>query len=158
MISLTQTRMLDGSRFIRCVAISRESEFLLRGEAARHGYRVFVVDFTGVQTKNDLMSEIAGVLNFPSYFGRNWDALLDMVTDLSWMPAVGYVLLFKNAAALLRLPGEDAAIFVRLCSAAVRHWQSGEDEAGKTIPRTPVYFLFEEQASFCRLVADLKIA
>jgi hypothetical protein len=156
MTSFTSTRLLlNDSQFVRCVPLSQEEEELLRGEAAQKRYRFFAVDLADTQTPEDLMKRMARALSFPSYFGGNWDAFLDMVTDLSWNPAPGYVVLLRNAAALLQLPSEQLAIFVRLCSAAVERWQSGEDEEGKTIPRTPFYFLLEGQAPFCRLIADL---
>ncbi|QDU81619.1 Barstar (barnase inhibitor) [Polystyrenella longa] len=31
------------------------------------------------------LDHLAEVLEFPSYFGRNWDALSDCLTDLSWL-------------------------------------------------------------------------
>ncbi len=150
------TQMLfNDSQFVRCVSPSREEEELLMEEAARRGYRFIEVDLANTQNSEDLMKRIARALNFPSYFGGNWDAFLDMVTDLCWNPASGYVVLLRNAEALLQLPGEHLAIFVRLCSAVVERWQSGRDEEGKTIPRTPFYFLLEGQPPFCRLIADL---
>ena len=36
--------------------------------------------------------ELARALRFPDYFGRNWDAVYDCLTDLNWLPATGYVL------------------------------------------------------------------
>ena len=33
-------------------------------------------------------------LAFPGYYGRNWDAFEEMVNDLSWLPAAGYVILY----------------------------------------------------------------
>jgi hypothetical protein len=43
------------------------------------------------------LENIAKALAFPEWFGRNWDALEDCLTDLSWSPAAGYVLIFENA-------------------------------------------------------------
>ena len=156
MTSLTETRMLlNDSEFVRCALLSRAEEERLREETAHKGYCLVEADLLNIQSSEDLMQRMARALNFPSYFGGNWDAFLDMVTDLSWNPAPGYVLFLKNAEALLELPSEQLAIFVRLCLVAVRRWQSGEDEEGNAIPRTPFYFLLQGQAPFCRLVADL---
>ncbi|HLH08251.1 MAG TPA: barstar family protein [Terriglobales bacterium] len=147
--------LLDDRQFVRCVLLSQDEEESLKEEAAHRSYCFAVVDLANIHTREDLMDRLARALGFPSYFGKNWDAFLDMVTDLSWNPASGYIVLLKNAESLLQLPSEHLATFVRLCSAAVERWQSGEDEEGKSVPRTPFYFLLEGQPSFCRLVTDL---
>jgi RNAse (barnase) inhibitor barstar len=36
-------------------------------------------------SRDELFSLLAGRIDFPSYFGRNWDALLDMLSDLTWL-------------------------------------------------------------------------
>lgn len=156
MTSANPTRgLLNDNQFVRCVPLSQREEELLREEATRKRYRFVEVNLAKIHTSDDLLKKMAGALNFPSYFGGNWDAFLDMATDLSWNPASGYVVFLKNAEALLQLPNEHLAIFVQLCSATVGRWQSGQDEKGKAIPRTPFYFLLEGQPPFCRLIADL---
>lgn len=47
--------------------------------------------------KVDLLGNLAKALAFPDWFGHNWDALEDCLTDLSWNEAAGYVLIFENA-------------------------------------------------------------
>jgi hypothetical protein len=41
-------------------------------------------------------------LAFPAWFGHNWDALADCLTDLSWLPAAGYVLIWDGYGTLGR--------------------------------------------------------
>src|SRR5688572_29636457 len=42
-----------------------------------------------VKEKSALLERIAETLAFPSWFGGNWDALEDCLTDLSWCQAKG---------------------------------------------------------------------
>ncbi|MEX0174374.1 barstar family protein [Streptomyces sp. LMG1-1-1.1] len=42
-----------------------------------------VLDLTGVTDKADLMDRCATALALPDWFGRNWDALADCLTDLT---------------------------------------------------------------------------
>ncbi|WOX25530.1 barstar family protein [Streptomyces solicathayae] len=42
-----------------------------------------VLDLTGVTDKAAFMDRCAGALRLPDWFGRNWDALADCLTDLA---------------------------------------------------------------------------
>jgi hypothetical protein len=63
---------------------------------ATRGSGLRVVRIAGSE-KIDLLENIAKALAFPEWFGQNWDALEDCLTDLSWNEAAGYVLIFENA-------------------------------------------------------------
>lgn len=45
-----------------------------------------VLDLTGVRDRQGFMDRAAADLRLPCWFGRNWDALADCLTDLSWWP------------------------------------------------------------------------
>ncbi|WP_170026901.1 barstar family protein [Planctomonas sp. JC2975] len=47
-------------------------------------YQVIWADGRKMQTKVQLMEEISQAFGFPSYFGRNWDALDEVLRDSSW--------------------------------------------------------------------------
>lgn len=64
-------------------------------------FAVKIIDGNKCKDRSDLFSEFARLLEFPSYFGHNWDALDECITDLEWMPVRGYILLIKNADQLL---------------------------------------------------------
>jgi RNAse (barnase) inhibitor barstar len=40
----------------------------------------------GIATKEALFDELYKCLEFPDYFGSNWDAVWECVRDLSWLP------------------------------------------------------------------------
>jgi len=46
----------------------------------------------GIATKETLFARLAERLQFPDYFGANWDALWECIRDLSWLPAGPVVL------------------------------------------------------------------
>lgn len=43
------------------------------------------------------MDAIAATLSFPTYFGRNLDALYDCLTDLAWLPCGEHVLIWVGS-------------------------------------------------------------
>jgi RNAse (barnase) inhibitor barstar len=55
----------------------------IRVQAA--GGQLFRLAGAAMTDKDSLCQEFAKVMNFPSYFGHNWDALSDLLTDLGWL-------------------------------------------------------------------------
>jgi hypothetical protein len=76
--------------------------------ASRHGLALQHVDLSAARTKDDLMEALAAGLHFPAWFGRNWDALEEALSDLSWLGGDGVALLLEEAGALARA---DRAVF-----------------------------------------------
>ena len=56
----------------------------------------------------------SSALSFPDWFGRNWDALEDCLTDLSWRPAAGHVILLEG--------GAGPALLAEVLAAAAEFW------------------------------------
>ena len=67
--------------------------------------------------------EIASAFQFPYYFGENWDALNDCVSDLDWLPGEGYAVIITHAVNLLEKESADALKhFVTVMKHAAQHW------------------------------------
>ncbi|QQQ78161.1 barstar family protein [Saccharothrix sp. 6-C] len=56
---------------------------------------------TRCRTATALFDEMAAALQFPAHFGGNWNALRDVLSDLSWVPAEAYLLVVEDADDLL---------------------------------------------------------
>jgi Barstar (barnase inhibitor) len=52
-------------------------------------------------TKPAFFDECAAAWQFPCYFGENWDAFDECLTDLQWLPAEAYVFCVTGAVHLL---------------------------------------------------------
>jgi len=59
--------------------------------------KVTVVDLVEATTKDDLLSRLAEALSFPQWFGRNWDALNDSLSDAVHNQAVADLTVFDCA-------------------------------------------------------------
>jgi len=67
------------------------------------GIATFDLDGEPLRTRDDLLRAIAGAMQFPDYFGMNWDAVIDCLRDLAdRQPAEGYVLFLHGAEGLWR--------------------------------------------------------
>jgi len=96
-----------------------------------------VIDGSKCKRRSDLFSELAHLFEFPSYFGYNWDALDECITDLEWMPGRGYVLLIKHADQLLSEDVQESyAIFIGIMKKAGEEWSipQGGEWARSAIP------------------------
>jgi hypothetical protein len=49
-----------------------------------------------LRRKGDLLRALDNGLDFPNYFGWNWDALEECLCDLSWLDATGGVVLIHE--------------------------------------------------------------
>lgn len=68
---------------------------------------------------NDAMlASIAASLAFPDWFGANWDALEDCLTDLSWRKEGAHVFLFQYGAA-----DDDLGILLDVLASAAEFWR-----------------------------------
>ena len=104
---------------------SRSSTEEVVARLTRAGWDVRVVDVSKARDKAGLLDGFARALSFPSWVGRNWDALEDCLTDLDWLEAAGYVLVLTNVQALLI--GESEEHFknlVEILAGATKHWSS----------------------------------
>ena len=94
--------------------------------AASLGLEAVRIDLAGCQDKADFLGRIAAALGFPAWFGDNWDALYDCLTDLSWRPGQGWVLILDNVHDLRRAapPVLDTALAI-MADAAVAWGERG---------------------------------
>ena len=93
------------------------------------------------QTIAGLLTECARALDFPDYFGHNWDALEECLIDLEWLPAKGYILLITDAGCVLPDDEEEYETFLEILRDAGEAWGSGQ--AGMGARRaTPFHVLF----------------
>jgi hypothetical protein len=67
--------------------------------------------------KDTLLKKIAAALDFPDWFGANWDALEDCLSDLSWRKAGGHVLLFEQAK-----PTDDLGVLIDVLRSSAEFW------------------------------------
>lgn len=44
---------------------------------------IYVVDFSDVKEKEDIHRVLAKAFELPDYYGKNWDALWDCLTDIA---------------------------------------------------------------------------
>jgi hypothetical protein len=87
------------------------------------------------RTTPALFDEFAAALQFPCYFGENWDAFSECLADLDWLPGEGYILLILQGARLLdQEPAERFQLLVSILEQAGDEWSK---PARGSRPRPP---------------------
>ena len=92
------------------------------------GFLVKVMRGSKCRSAEGLFAELAKALEFPDYFGHNWDALEECLADLEWLPAKGYLLFFTDAEQILPDDEEEFATFLEVLNDAGEAWASGQTE------------------------------
>jgi RNAse (barnase) inhibitor barstar len=72
----------------------------LDAAAERAGLTRWTVDLAGVRSKETLLATLAGRLEFPEWFGGNWDALNDVLAERAWEQSRGVVLTLERCGEL----------------------------------------------------------
>jgi hypothetical protein len=73
--------------------------------------------------KSRLFQVLSKALRLPWYFGRNWDALEDLLRNLEWFPPGRVVLVHE---ALPELPPDQLEIYVDVLANCVDFWKAHE--------------------------------
>jgi hypothetical protein len=70
----------------------------LRDELTAAGWATRLVDGAVMRDRASMFDEFAAACEFPEWFGGNWDAFVDCLRDLSWIPGKGVVVLWRRSA------------------------------------------------------------
>jgi len=90
--------------------------------AAERGFAVFPVNLAGCTEKGEVLARLAEQLQFPAWFGQNWDALTDCLTDFSWRDAGGYVLILEQLGDFRAAGDDDFDTLIEILSEASASW------------------------------------
>lgn len=96
-------------------------ELAVAADAA--GFALLEADLKGIKGKKNLLIALANATGFPDEFGANWDALVDVLCDLSWHNAPGYVLLLNNVSPTYGLSSNDREIAQDIFDDTVVYWR-----------------------------------
>lgn len=102
------------------------------------GWQLFHIDGETVTNKAEFLQVSAKAMNFPDYFGENWDAFEDCLIDFSWCPASKYILLYTQPENFAINSPFQWATAKEILTEAVSYWQNTD---------TPLYVLFTTDSS-----------
>jgi RNAse (barnase) inhibitor barstar len=92
--------------------------------ARQHGLAFFLIDGRKIKNKEQFLKDSAKAMNFPDYFGANWDAFEDCLTDMSWHEAKGFVILYDNMDSFAQHSPDQLKVALGIFRDTVEFWRS----------------------------------
>ena len=86
------------------------------------GTAINVVTAQEVTSKEALLRALERGLFFPDYFGHNWDALFDCLTDLSFAPSRGCCILLEDLGPFAQAAPQHLETLLEILCDAAQHW------------------------------------
>lgn len=125
--------------------------------ASKIGFALFVVQAEEIKSELALMNAISESTNRPPDSVTNWNVLLDVLRDLPWTKANGYIVVIAGGDNLPSLPNEGFASLVSTFEATVRDWRDERGEFGERSASVPFHVVFSGGARLKQaLLGELK--
>ena len=87
-------------------------------------HKVFHLDGKKINSKQTFLKQAAEAMEFPTYFGANWDAFDECITDLTWCPAQRYVILYDHADIFAQAEPTQYQIALDILNSAKEYWEA----------------------------------
>ncbi|BCD22139.1 hypothetical protein BC30090_1036 [Bacillus cereus] len=100
------------------------------------------IDGSKCMDMNGLFSEFSKKMNFPDYFGGNWNAFDECINDLSWLTSEQYVILISKTDKLLVNDNENFEVLINILSDTCMEWAEGREYGELITFPTPVHVFF----------------
>jgi RNAse (barnase) inhibitor barstar len=124
--------------------LARQDLPALEQAANELGQAFFHVDLRNARNVPGFIKALQRDLDFPDWFGGNLDAMHDCLTDFSWRPAAGYVIVLDGSEALRATP-TSFAIFNEVLASVSEAWQERD---------IPFRFFYLQDAAAMRQVSS----
>lgn len=90
----------------------------------------FVAHLSDINSEDELLKQLSKQLQFPKYFGFNWNALYDCLRDLHWIEEHKIILVHDN---YLRIDENALLIYLQILFDSVKDWKEGEEHSLEVI-------------------------
>lgn len=89
---------------------------------SQQNVQIFYLNGREISSKEAFLRKAAEVMKFPEYFGANWDAFDECITDLTWCPAKEYVLIYERPDIFAQEDPTQWKILLEILQSAEEYW------------------------------------
>ena len=90
----------------------------IEAACSRFHFKALSADIADYPNAEKVLYQLGSALDFPIWYGANFDALFDCLTDPDWHPAKGHVLLISGISRLRTADPDDFATLIDVFKAA----------------------------------------
>lgn len=107
--------------------------------------KAFIAHVAPVSDKLDLFTKLSNALHFPDYFGRNWDALIDLYYDFHWILEKDIVIFHESLSGLSE---QDLKTYLQIVFIALNVWSD------EKVHRISFVFSCQDEDKILRIIFD----
>jgi RNAse (barnase) inhibitor barstar len=89
--------------------------------AKQANFQVFHLEGQQIDSLDHYFNAIADLFQFPDYFGGNWDAVADCLTDLAWQKGDRILVVYSNYQGMRN--GDDWRVAMEVWANTIEFWQ-----------------------------------
>jgi RNAse (barnase) inhibitor barstar len=90
-------------------------------EANKH--IVYRADLRAARGREQMLKIVGEGLELPAWYGANFDALMDCICDMNWIPAPGYTIIIENCHNIHSLAYADFNMMIDVFAEAAKAWR-----------------------------------
>ncbi len=83
-----------------------------------------LLDGTQITDKASFLRVAGTALQFPAYYGSNWDAFEECINDLEWLSAFGFLIIYDRPDIFKASDPDGWTTAEAILGEAVKNWQS----------------------------------
>ena len=92
--------------------------------AKAEGFSFFQIEGQKLEKKEQLLNRMALAMHFPDYFGNNWDALVDCLTDLSWIDSSKFLIKIDYLDSFIEYNPKHFGVLLDILKEACEYWHA----------------------------------
>jgi RHS repeat-associated protein len=119
--------------------LSDMTDALWRERRQRPGDLVVQLRGHRMGTAQAVFDEVGAALQFPYYFGDNWNAFEECLNDMSWMPAKAYTLVILDSDRVVDVETDELPTLLRILARVCDEWHH-PPQTGQPWERPPTSF------------------
>ncbi len=123
-INISEAEKVINSTEDPYVFFCKQKNYRLSGftDFDRNSDKVIISSGSHMRDWDEFSSTIADIFSFPSYYGKNWDAMLDCIRDLEWLEFKRFFVIIPNAEKIFIREPKEFDTFLDVFKITGRHW------------------------------------